>query len=334
MGKSYAIASHCLQNSWDTHAPTFMLVFREDRQAKPSNVESYFADKPIMAITKNKYCTIVARANKIYFATINPENGKATAGECCGYYVALNVASLYKSLAYPSVTDLIYEEYAPEDGHYLSNEPTRLMSLVSTIFRSRHGRVWLVGNLTSRLNPYAREWNLSNHKKQKVDTIDDYTLPSTDEDGNPVTVKIAMELAPSEGAQNSMIIGHARHSINGGNYECKVHPKLEKPLNEYTLLYEVLLKNMGYDFVLQLLVNDETGQRLLYGYPYTGSRNIERVLADVYDEDPRHSPWFYSDVEIEKVILNLLQLKQICFSDNLTGDELISTLRDLKKATL
>ena len=306
LGKSYAIATHGLENSWDTKKATFMLVFREDRQAKPSNVESYFADKPISVVTKGEYDTIIAKANRIYFAKLDINTGKAKAGLMCGYYLALNVASLYKSQAFPTVTDMIYEEYAPEDGKYLSNEPTRLMSLVSTVFRSRVGRLWLIGNLTTRINPYAREWNLSNHKKQAVDTIDDYYLPSEDENGNPVTVKISMELAPSEGSQNRMIVGHARKSINGGEYQCNVHPKLESQRDAYTTIYEVLLKNEGFDFVLQLLSNDDTGQLVLYGYPYTGQRQFERVLSEVYDENPLHTVWFRKDSEIEQKMMPCL----------------------------
>ncbi|MCQ2077515.1 MAG: phage DNA encapsidation protein [Bacteroidaceae bacterium] len=334
LGKSYAIASHGLTNSWDSKQPTFMLVFREDRQAKPSNVESYFADKPVSVITKGEYDTITAKANRIYFAKIDPESGKAKAGLMCGYYIALNVATLYKSQAFPTVTDMIYEEFTPEDGKYLPNEPERLMSLVSTVFRSRVGRLWLIGNLNSRINPYVREWSLTNHKKQEVDTIDDYYLPSENEDGEPIQVKIAVELAPSVGSQNSMIVGRSRRTINGGEYHCNVHPKLELKRNEYTMIYEVLLMNEGFDFVLQLLSNDNTGQLVLYGYPYTGNREIKRILSEVYDENPFHTVWFLKDSEIEQKMIELLGMKQIAFSDNLTGDELISTLKTLKASAL
>lgn len=334
LGKSYAIATGALQEAYDAKQPTFMLVKRIDTASKPHEIESYFADKPISAITKGEYNTIAAQAGIIYFANTDPTTFKTVKGMPCGYYAALNIATNKKSGQFPTVRQMIYEEFCPEDSRYLTDEPRKLMSFVSTVFRSRKPLVWLIGNTTSRINPYFRYWNLRQSLKQEINTIIDYSFPSEDEEGNPITVKISVERAPSNGAANGYIVGHAAKSINAGDFECKIHPKLEKPLDCYTFIYSVLLKNDGFDFVLNLLSNDETGQLLLFAYPYTGKREYDRVLSVVYDENPMHSVWFDKDREIESKILDLLNAQQIAFSDNLTGDECIATLRTLKTSTL
>lgn len=334
LGKSYDIKNNQgLVKAWKSKKPTFMIVRRDDLECKPSHIESYFRDSPVEVITGGEYNTICAYGGTIYFGNTD-EAGKVKRGLPCGYYIALKVAHHIKSESYPTVEDVIYEEFCPENGQYLPNECRRLMSLISTIARSRIIRVWMLGNTVSRINVYFREWNLSKSWKQDINTIIDYEFPTVGEDGQPTTVKIAVERAPSEGSQNGMFFGHASKMINGGDYECNVHPHLEQPQEAYTVIYEVLLQGTGFSFVLQVLTNDDTGQILLYSYPYTGKKQYDRILTEEYDENPMHSVWFNKDIEIEAKIIDLLNMKQIAFSDNLTGDECIQTLKTLKSSTL
>lgn len=333
LGKSYDIKNNQgLKRAWETKKPTFMIVRRENEDCKPSQIVSYFGDSPIELITGGEYNTVSAQSGIIYFSNADPVTGKVTRGIPCGYYVALNLAHHIKSEAFPTVETMIYEEFCA--NKYLGDEPNKLMHLVSTVFRSRIGRIWLIGNTVSRINPYFREWNLSKSFRQEINTIIDYHFPTVDEDGNPTTVKISVERAPSEGSQSGMFFGHSAKAINDGDYECNVHPHLERPQEDYSVLYEVLLMNSGFNFVLQLLCNDETGQLLLFAYPHTGKKQYDRVLSEEYDENPLHSVWFYKNFEIESIMLDLLNQKQIAFSDNLTGDECISTLKTLKASSL
>jgi len=333
LGKSYATKSYCLRKSWKEKSPTFVLIRRFDLETKPSHIENYFADTPVTEITDGKYNTIIAKAGTIYFATYDIETGKAKAGIPCGKYVALSGASHVKSESFPNVTDMIFEEFVANE--YLGeNEPDLLLHLVSTVARSRHVTVWLIGNTVNRMNPYVKKWDLHSLAKQPQNSIVDYNFNTTDGDGNPATVRISVEYCDSRGAGNSMFFGHASKAINGGAWECNEHPRLSLPIECYTLIYEVLATYNNFSFVVQLLTNDETGQRLLYAYPYTNKKTIDRVLTTAYSENPLHTVWFDTTREIEKVFIDLLNANQIAFSDNLTGDECIQALKGLKKTTL
>lgn len=334
LGKSYAVKNNeGLAYAWQQKKPTFLVLRREDQDCKPSRIESYFNDSPVETITGGEYNTITARGGNIYFANTDPTTGKTTAGIQCGYYVALKLAHHIKSGAFPFVRDIIFEEFCPEfGGNYLDNEPTRLQSLASTLLRSRKGVVWLIGNTVSRINPYNKEWKLN--ARQKIGTILDYYHDTIDADGKPCKVKISVQRCESVGAANGMFFGRAAEMINKGDFTCNEHPRLERQLCDYTVIYEVLLVNDGFNFVLQLLSNDDTGQLLLYAYPHTGKRDIERVLCKDYDENPMHSVWFDKSREIEQKYIDLLNAQQVAFSDNLTGDECITTLKALKSSTL
>lgn len=330
MGKSYNIKKYALENSWKNKTVSFALIRRFDLECKPSHIENYFADTPVSDITHGKYNCITAKAGNIYFSNYDIETAKITTGIVCGKYVSLVGAIHVKSEAYPQVENVIFEEFcAPK--YIGENEPDLLQHLVSTIARSRKVKVWLIGNTVNRANPYIKRWGLHNVSKQQINTIDDYTFTST----NNEIVKIAVEYASCNGASNGMFFGHVAKSINGSAWECNEHPRLEMPKENYTEIYDVLLKYIDFEFILQLLANDETGKLCLFAYPYTGKGTPpDRVLSLDYSENPLHTNWFFRDNEIEQTIVNLLNDTQIAFSDNLTGDECIQTLKALKSCTL
>lgn len=333
LGKSYDIKNMCLENSWKNKTVSFMLIRRFDLETKPSHIENYFMDAPVNIITKGAYNCITAKGGTIYFSTLDMETGKTKQGLPCGKYVALSGATHVKSEAYPQVTDMIFEEFVSTE--YLGDdEPDRFLHLMSTVFRSRRGHVWMIGNTVTRLNPYVKHFALQNIAKMQPSQIDTYTFETINEEGLPDHVKIAVEYCASEGSANSMIFGHAAKAINGGAWECKEHPRLSRPKECYTVIYEMLIDYINFKFVLQLLTNDETGKRLLYAYPYTNKKQYDRILSQTYSENPFHSVWFKKDCEIEQVMIDLLNDNMIAFSDNLTGDECIQSLKALKSTTL
>lgn len=333
LGKSYDIKNMCLANSWNTKTISFVLIRRFDLECKPSHIENYFADTPVQAITNGAYNCISAKGGTIYFSTLDMETGKVKLGTPCGKYIALSGGTHVKSEAFPQVTDMIYEEFVSTE--YLGDdEPKRLQDLVSTVFRSREGHIWMIGNTVTRLNPYVKHFMLANIAKMEPGQIDDYYFETTNADGEPDKLHIAVEYCKSEGSANKMIFGHAAKAINGGAWECKEHPRLAMPKECYTIIYEVLIDYMNFKFVLQLLTNDETGKRLLYAYPYTNKKTVDRVLTQTYSEDPFHTVWFKRDSEIECAMMDLLAENQIAFSDNLTGDECIQSLKSLKSTCL
>lgn len=335
LGKSYCIKVHKgLEKAWKEKKPTFMLIRRYDLECKPSHIENYFQDAPVETITNGEYNVITAKGGTIYFSNYDFDTGKTKQGIACGKYVSLAGSIHIKSEAFPFITDIINEEICATD--YLSNEVELLLHLVSTIARDRVVKVWCIGNTVNRMNPYTNYFGVDFRKlKQGQVTLYNFKSNAIDEDGNPKIVKVAVEYCSSEGAENGMFFGHVASSINEGAFECGVHPRLQYPKETYTSIFECLLKDQGFAFVLQLLANDETGKLILYAYPYSnGIKQYERVLSKDYSEDPFKTVWFNRDDECEQIICQLLDEQQIAFSDNLTGDEFIQVLKVLKSSTL
>lgn len=94
------------------------------------------------------------------------EKQKWTEDDVCGYGFTLSTANNKKSISYPKITTLIFDEFLLEKGNvrYLTNEPEKLLNLYETVARpgTGHPRVvlFLLANAISITNPYFLYWGL------------------------------------------------------------------------------------------------------------------------------------------------------------------------------
>lgn len=97
---------------------------------------------------------------------------KWTEDDIAGYTFILSTANNKKSISYPNITLLIFDEFLLEKGnqHYLSNEPEKLLNLYETIARpgTDHPRVvlFMLSNAITITNPYFLYWQLQMPTKQ------------------------------------------------------------------------------------------------------------------------------------------------------------------------
>lgn len=329
VGKSYAVKERCLTNSYNSDSE-FVYLRRFDRDVTSSTVENYFGDMPISIITGQEYSAITTWRGSIYFCNYD-ENGKVKRGKKIGYYLALNNDERTKSQAFPNVTDIIYEEFVT-NKIYLPDEPNRLQGLVSTIFRERNGKVWLIGNTITRICPYFIEWQLCNIPRQKPGTIDDYYFSREDSNGNEITTKISVEFCKTFDSQSRMFFGTSAKSIAGGEWETKDMAKLSGEYRDYDMLYEVEFFDCGFTFILQLLMS-KIGDLVIYCYPKTRQkRNVERKITTNFSENRLTTPNFNVKIRAERKMKDLFNLGKICYSDNLTGTDFEQVLQNRKGA--
>lgn len=171
-GKSFEISTQLIADAYYDHKQ-FGYIRRND--ATNYEVEQYFADKSefIKNMTDGMYEGITRDKGKLYFYKYE-ENEKGDlvrymSNTACGYFFALTRQSAYKSLQYPEIYNLIYEEVLT-DGAYLNAEPEKLMNLYSTCKRDKTGfRMFLVSNTISVVNPYSASWGIYLNKNKPGD---------------------------------------------------------------------------------------------------------------------------------------------------------------------
>ena len=111
---------------------------------------------------------------KYFYIRLKPadEKEKWTEKDIAGYGFTLSTANNKKSISYPNITTLIYDEFLIDKGNqrYLTNEPIALLNLYETIARpgTEHKRVilFMLANALSITNPYFLFWDLKMPEKQ------------------------------------------------------------------------------------------------------------------------------------------------------------------------
>lgn len=108
-----------------------------------------------------------------FFIRLKPANEKEKWNEkdIAGYGFQLSTANNKKSISYPDITTLIFDEFLIEKGNqkYIPNEPEKLLNLYETVARpgTQHPRVvlFMLANAISITNPYFLYWKLQMPKR-------------------------------------------------------------------------------------------------------------------------------------------------------------------------
>lgn len=194
-GKSFEISSQLIADAW-YNGRLFGYIRRND--ATIYDIEQYFEDKKdfIKDMTDGDRAGITRDKGKLKFykEELDKKTGEMKKIKCedCGYFFALSRQSAYKSLQYPDVFNLLFEEVLT-DGPYLGAEPEKLMNLFSTCKRSKKDfRMWLVSNTVSVVNPYSAAWGIQLSRNKPGDIkLSKLFLGSADKKGHEEYLLIA-----------------------------------------------------------------------------------------------------------------------------------------------
>jgi len=318
-GKSYATKSHVLKQAYENInkgkcEKQIGYIRRYDLDCKDSLLEPYFADMPIQEITDGTYTCISVYRKKIYFAHHN-NDGKIVRDVCIGQCFSLSGAEHYKSLMFPYIYNIIFEEVIAQDNNYLYKEVTiKFQQLISTILRNRKGKVYLIGNTLSRICPYYGEFGLVNAESIPIDSYKDYKFEHT-------TIRV-YRVKPTD-YNSGMFWGNSAKNITDGEYITENQPHLSDAITNYDILYTCVLKYENFKYLMQFLKHKTTQEYVWYVMPKTTDiQKNTRVIALEYNSNIYWTHGFLPFTEKEKTIFNMLiKHKMVCFSDNLTGTE-------------
>lgn len=154
-GKSYAMAEHLLDD-YLKNGHEFVRLLRSYSYAK--GIENYFAE--VISNNPDKYEGIEVTFDRMNYY-IN--------GSPFGHCISLTTEQTTKSNQYPLVYNLLFEEFVAASVYDYADcspeiELAHFKSVLSTVFRHREGKVWLVGNNMAVSNPYFDYFKIEPHK--------------------------------------------------------------------------------------------------------------------------------------------------------------------------
>lgn len=332
-GKSYDVKTTDLEEAYKDKSDQSKLIYlrRWDLELKANMVEQYFSDSPIKLITNGEYDCISCVSKTIYFAKRDDETGKIVRGRTAGYARALTMDEHYKSGNYTDVANVIFEEFISNQS-YLPKEPQRLQQFISTVARRNRIKVWLIGNTISRICPYYTEWELRNIPRQKQGTIDVYEhlTDQLDDNGEQITIRIAVEYAANSGNNGKMFFGKSSSMINGGAWQSEEKPHLEKRIELYEKQHELVMEWAGFKFYCRFVVDRDNGACLWYVEPKTTRipDNV-RLITDRVLINPLATRGFIPLSKNEALSFEYIKQGVIFYSDNLTGGDFETCIKQL-----
>ena len=165
-GKSYGVKKRCIEN-FIKRKEQFAYV-RRYKDDLPESLSEFWKD------VGNEFpdYEYKVQGKKIYIRLKADEKVKWTNDDIAGYAFYLSTATNKKSVPYPLVTTMMFDEFLMEEGSqkYLKNEVRAFLNLYETIARpgTDHPRViaFLLANTITITNPYFMYWNLQMPKEK------------------------------------------------------------------------------------------------------------------------------------------------------------------------
>lgn len=366
-GKSFDICARAIIEAfYSKGARTFGYIRRYDKELTAYAVEQYFADKLelIQDLTDGICNCVICDKKMIYLGKdYIDEKGHSKREKVLhiGYVFSLNLANQYKSLQYPTVHTLLFEEVFTIDG-YIPNEVDKLLGLISTVQRNKEDFIcYMISNLVSKINPYTQGLSLKGVLKQKAGTIDEYRLykGTRDENGQEEFYYICVEYL--EDLDNEIDVKEKKKnrnrllsSVTSNKWEenyllpCASSKTMREfetlytsvfEYNEFRYLCEVKNVPINLQFVLNHYI--DTDEMLEYHTSTMQVLFISRKTSKVSDNTRLHTTnalitpmatrGYYILNDKDKEVDKLLKIGWCFFSDNLTGNEFKESFKELKK---
>ena len=160
VGKSYGIKKIAIKRFIKKNRK-FIYLRRYDTELKKSLKNNEFF-KDIASDDELKDYKLEVRGDKFYIDN-----------KLCGYAIPLSKASIFKSVPFPDVDMIIYDEFLIDNNtyHYIPDEPEKLLDFMETVGRLRNIQVFLLGNSISLINPYFDYFNISLPYKTDIKTF-------------------------------------------------------------------------------------------------------------------------------------------------------------------
>lgn len=162
VGKTYSSKRRAIKN-YLQKGKQFVYLRRYDTELKKSEMSKFFDD------IYNEFPDTAFKVGDGAFFINN---------KVAGWYMPLSKSQLFKSVPFPNVSLIIFDEFIIDVGtyRYLPNEVTTFLEAYSTISRDRDIPVLFLSNAITFTNPYFLYFNLSLEDGQHIRLLPDISL--------------------------------------------------------------------------------------------------------------------------------------------------------------
>lgn len=327
-GKTYSALDYVLENYFKK-GEQFAYLRRFNEDIKPKHMKQLFAahieNHVIGKYSDGHWNTLdygSGRFLPMLIPTVDLEADIVRSTEPCGFAFDLNGMEHYKSISFPKITTIIFDEFLSRNG-YLPNEFQLLMNAISTIVRQRTNvKIIMLGNTVNRFCPYFTEMGLHHVKDQKQGTVDLYNYGDS---GLQVAVEYCSSSKERGGKSSDVYFAFDNpqlQMITGGAWEIAVYPKLVDKYKPKDVQLTVFFK-FDSQYLQADLVTDDS-RIYMFIHPKTG--DIKYPSKDIVYCDHPDQRWNWKTCltkqsdKLSIAILKLIRENKVFYANNETGE--------------
>ena len=277
--------------------------------------------------TNGEYNTIIYRARKFYLAFIEDEKIMKIDTKPFCICLALSQNEHYKSLSFPDVTTIVFDEFISENHQYLPHEFKRFTSILSTVIRSREDvEIYLMGNTVDANCIYWNEFRII----EIVKKIQDGEIYHYKPKGRQTDIAIEKAEAITNNGRviNVYTDFDTANSdmINKGMWDTDNYPHLPFSYSQNDIQFIFFIEYNTELYQCEVISKYETP----YLYIHRKTTELKHPDDDlIYGDNPTGKPNYFINLfkpeyKIQKRIVDLFYYNKVFYQDNLVGDSINS----------
>ena len=308
-GKTYSVLKHGIEEYFKTGGQLAIIRrWKEDITGKRASdiFSALNFNNEVSKASNGEYTGITYWCGKFYVCNY-AENNKAiySDSDCIGYVFALSDTEHNKSISYPRITTILFDEFITKFT-YLQDEFVLFMNTISTIVRQRTNvKIFMLGNTVNKYCPYFSEMGLNHIEKMEQDTIDLYTYGTSE---LTVAVEYCKSLKGSK--ENNFYFAFNNPKLNmitSGAWELNIYPHLPMKYKPKDVLftYFIIFNERIYqanvinkdDEMFTYIHNKTTDIKkeddLIYSLEFNYKLNYNRSIFKPINTMQQKLMWFY-----------------------------------------
>lgn len=354
-GKTTAVLRHIIKDYYET-GRRGMIIRQMEEDIKGYRATALFAainsGGMVEELTEGVYHSVKCFRRSYYLGQENEDGEMKYESEPFAQLVSLSQADHNKSISFPNVGTIVYDEFMRQGGQMLKDELEKFDSILSTIVREKAmATIFLVANTVSWNSPYFKKYKIRNVRKMEQGDIAVMEIPSRDP-SKPNT-RIAIEYCEStakRGGKDSDVYfpedDEQALMIKEGGFAVPAYPQCPHHftgknvrLTCWILCEEMILRcrllkvdREAFFFVDKLnTVNTLPGEKVgvetpdWERYEFLRDKRRDLVYSLTFTSDPSHfiDPTIaYSDPRT-RWLAGALQANRVFFEDSEAGEELM-----------
>lgn len=325
-GKTYSALLYGLQKFVDSDYHDQMAIVRRYKEdvigKRASSVfDAHVANGEIEKLTDGMYTGVAYQSGKWYLSYFDIElNKNIVYDKPFAYAFALTDVEHDKSIAYPDVTTIVFDEFLTR-RQYLVDEFIVFMNVLSTIIRNRDNvKIFMLGNTVNKYCPYFAEMGLKHVAKMKQGSIDVYSY------GNS-KLKVAVEYCSTTDTKKKSNKYFAFDNANlqmitGGAWELALYPHLSVKYKPQDILFTYFIEFQGSILQCEIIQTDND----FFTYVHEKTTPIKNPDTDLIfslehseKSNYRHR-LIASTTKLQAKIAQFYALEKVFFQNNEVGE--------------